>query len=50
MLETAMTKTAARYRKRADEFRKIAKGIYDDTERAKLLEIATDYEQLAGAK
>jgi hypothetical protein len=28
----------------------IATGIYDDTERAKLMEIAKDYEQLAGAK
>jgi hypothetical protein len=49
MLETAMTKKAARYRKRAEEIRKVARGIYDDTERAKLMEIARDYEQLARA-
>jgi hypothetical protein len=50
MLAMLATNKAARYRKRAEEIRKVANGIHDDTERARLMEIAKDYEQLAGAK
>ena len=42
MLERMTATKSERYRKRAEEFRKTAKGIYDDTERAKLMEIAKD--------
>ena len=37
------THSAAQYRKRAQEIREIAKGIFDDKERAKLLGIAREY-------
>lgn len=43
----AVTK-ATRYHRRADEIRKIAEGIYDRQERALLLEVAKEYEQIAG--
>jgi hypothetical protein len=36
---------AVHYRTRAQELRKIAKGIFDHEERKKLIEIADEYEQ-----
>jgi hypothetical protein len=40
---------AAKYRERAEQLRKIAKGIYDGEERKTLKEIADEYEQMARA-
>jgi hypothetical protein len=37
------TNKAERYRKRAEELREIAKGIFDPKERALLREIANEY-------
>ena len=38
---------AMRYRRRAEDVRAIAQGLYDDTERKKLMEVVDDYEQWA---
>ena len=38
---------AKRYRRRAEDVRTIAQGLYDDTERKTLMEVVDDYEQLA---
>jgi hypothetical protein len=38
---------AKRYRRRAEDVRIIAQGLYDDAERKKLMEVVDDYEQWA---
>ena len=38
---------AKRYRRRAEEVRTIAHGIYDEAERNKLMQFVDDYEQWA---
>jgi hypothetical protein len=38
---------AKRYRRRAEDVQTIAKGLYDETERTKLMEVVDDYEQWA---
>ena len=38
---------ARRYRRRAEEVRVIAQGLYEEAERKKLMEVVDDYEQWA---
>ena len=38
------------YHHRAEEVRMIAQGIFDDKERARVIQIADDYEELAKAE
>ena len=43
----AKAELAIRYRRRAEDVRMIAQGLYDDAERKKLMEVVDDYEQWA---
>jgi hypothetical protein len=43
------SRTARRYRKRAEEIRTIADGMLDSNSRGILLAIAHDYERMAGS-